>query len=182
MFTGGGDDDRNHGVAVESTPATLPELRAADGDRDAAVAIQDGDPGQSGESHLLQDARGMDGVGPGGPDPLRDHQERLAGVLAVPALQAIAAAIVAAWPEQPAKALAVGACESSGGRDPRTWDMTRVHSGPLQIARAVWERYFLERYGWSWEEIVMDPVIHARAAREIYDRAGGWSPWPICGK
>lgn len=167
-------------MAVESTPAALSELRVANGNDTTALAVQNGDPGQSGEPALLQDARGMDGDGPNGPAALDADAGRVAGLLAVPAPQAVAAAIAAAWPEQPGKALAVAGCESSGGRDPRAWDLTRAHGGPMQIARGVWEQYFREHRGWIWEQVVFDPVIHAAAAREIYDRAGDWSPWPYC--
>ena len=40
-----------------------------------------------------------------------------------------------------------------------------------------WEVYFAAKYGWTWDQVVRDPNTHFRAAREIYDRAGGWSPW-----
>lgn len=51
----------------------------------------------------------------------------------------------------------------------------------MQIHRATWERYFLVNYGWSWEAVALDLDTHFAAARIIYDRSGGWSPWPVCG-
>lgn len=95
--------------------------------------------------------------------------------------------ICRAWPEQMAKAVAVATCESDLGRHPDTYRLDTLHGGPFQLARqwsadgAGWERYFGEKYAWSWDQVVTDVVIHVAAAREIYDRSGGWSPWPWCG-
>jgi len=86
----------------------------------------------------------------------------------------------ACWPAElwPAVA-AVEQCESSGGADPLTWDMSRSQSGRMQLDRATWEPYFSER-GWTWEQIIFDQTIHFCAAYEVYQRGGGWGPWPNC--
>ena len=95
--------------------------------------------------------------------------------------------ICRAWPEQMAKAVAVAKCESDLGRHPDTYRLDRPHGGPFQLSRQWsadgdgWERYFREKYGWSWDQVVTDVIIHVAAAREVYDRSGGWSPWPYCG-
>ena len=93
----------------------------------------------------------------------------------------VRALAVATWPEDPATALRVLRCESSDGQHPRTYSLDAAHAGPLQIARAVWEPYFLQTRGWSWADVVGVGAgrlqTHFAAAREIYDRARGWSPW-----
>ena len=102
--------------------------------------------------------------------------------MAYPEQQVWADLICAAWPEQPVKAINVGLCESGLGRHPDTFRLEAVHGGPFQIARSVWEPWFLANFGWTWEQVVIDPSIHVWASRIIYDRSGGWSPWPFCGK
>jgi len=95
--------------------------------------------------------------------------------------------ICRAWPEQMAKAVAVATCESDLGRHPDTYRVDKPHGGPFQLARVWgadgdgWERYFWQKYGWTWEQVVADVIIHVAAAREVYDRAGSWLPWPWCG-
>jgi len=86
----------------------------------------------------------------------------------------------ACWPAElwPAVA-AVEQCESHGGEDPLTWDLNRSQSGRMQLDRATWEVYFLER-GWTWEQVIFDQTIHFCAAWEVYQRSGGWGPWPNC--
>ena len=74
---------------------------------------------------------------------------------------------------------AVEQCESHSGDDPLTWDVNRSQSGRMQLDRATWEPYFLER-GWTWDQVIFDQAIHFCAAWEIYQRAGGWGPWPNC--
>lgn len=91
------------------------------------------------------------------------------------------AAVRAAFPEQPDKAERVIACESTGATHPATFSLAAAHGGPGQISKVTWERWFLQQYGWTWEQVVRDPETHARALRIIYDRSSGWSPWPVCG-
>lgn len=101
-----------------------------------------------------------------------------------PRLDAILDGAARAWPEQPGKAQRVAVCEL--GADVATgaypaavvFDLSAVHGGPMQIARAVWLPYFAPL---TWPQLVQDLETHFAAARAIYDLAGGWSPWPVCG-
>jgi hypothetical protein len=86
-----------------------------------------------------------------------------------------------AWPENTAAALDILHCESRTGLDPEAWRTDAPDGGPYQINRASWERFFLDRYGWTWEQITHDPVINTQAARIIYDRTGDWSAWSCKG-
>jgi hypothetical protein len=63
------------------------------------------------------------------------------------------------------------------GTDPDAWRTDRPDGGPYQINRASWEQFFLERHGWTWDEITYEAVINTAAARIIYDRTGDWSAW-----
>lgn len=74
---------------------------------------------------------------------------------------------------------AVDACESSHGLDPRTYDLSRDSGGRLQIHRPSWAAFFLERYGWSWQSIVLDDSRNFEAGWVIYhERAGDtFEPW-----
>lgn len=85
-----------------------------------------------------------------------------------------------AWPEDPNPALSILHCESRTGRDPDAWRTDAPDGGPYQINRASWERFFLEKYAWTWNQITHDPAINTAAARIIYDRTGDWSAWS-CG-
>lgn len=102
--------------------------------------------------------------------------------MAYPEQQVWANHVCAAWPEQPLKAIDVSLCESGLGRHPNTFNLEAAHGGPFQIGKATWADWFLVNYGWTWEQVVMDPAIHVAAARIIYDRSSGWSPWPYCGR
>jgi hypothetical protein len=82
-----------------------------------------------------------------------------------------------AWPENTAAALNILHCESRTGKDPKAWRTDAPDGGPYQINRVSWERFFRDRYGWSWEQITRDPAINTAAARIIYDRTGDWSAW-----
>lgn len=86
-------------------------------------------------------------------------------------------AIREAFPEDPETAVRVAKCESGLGSHPQTYNLAAANAGPMQINRGTWEGYFLRKYGWTWEQVVFDLGKHLQAAREIYDRAGGWSPW-----
>ena len=89
----------------------------------------------------------------------------------------------ASWPEgQWENVRAVDACESSSGTHPDTYNTADVHGGRMQIARAVWADYFEREYGWPWEQVVRDDETNFAAAYVIYERAGGWGPWPWCGR
>jgi hypothetical protein len=46
----------------------------------------------------------------------------------------------------------------------------------MQIEQSVWRSYF-EALGWDWHAVIHDLDTHFRAARHIYDRAGGFTPW-----
>jgi hypothetical protein len=104
---------------------------------------------------------------------------------ASPPLPVILDHAAAAWPEQPGKARRVAVCEM--GADVTTgaypadlvFDLERRYAGPMQIGQP-WAKHFAAR--WTWAEIVRDLEIHFAAAREIYDLAGDWSPWPYCGR
>lgn len=101
-----------------------------------------------------------------------------------PPLSVVLDGAAKAWPEQPAKARAVAVCEMgadiiTGSYTTAVFDLDRPYGGPMQIGRS-WRGYFASR--WTWEEIVTELDVHFAAAREIYDLAGGWSPWPYCGR
>jgi hypothetical protein len=69
-------------------------------------------------------------------------------------------------------------CESGDGTDPGTYDLNAPNGGKLQINRAMWERFFWETRGWSWEQIVLDDTINEEAACIVWERAGRtWTPW-----
>jgi hypothetical protein len=68
-------------------------------------------------------------------------------------------------------------CESRAGEHPDTYSLTRANGGPMQINRVTWERFFRVNHGWTWEQVVTDIDIHLQAARIIYERSRGWSPW-----
>ena len=102
----------------------------------------------------------------------------------LPTLPVILDRAAAAWPEQPGKARRVticemGADEATGAYPAIVFDGERTYVGPLQIGRA-WARHFSGR--WTWDQLVNDLDAHFAAAREIFDIAGGWSPWPYCGR
>ena len=89
----------------------------------------------------------------------------------------------ASWPAaQWENVRAVDACESSSGMHPDTYRTDLIHGGRMQIARGVWAEFFEREYGWSWEQIVTDDETNFAAAYVIYERAGGWGPWPVCGR
>lgn len=103
---------------------------------------------------------------------------------ALPPLPVILDHAAAAWPEQPAKARRVAVCEmgadvDSGAYPAAVFDLDRRYAGPMQIGQS-WAKYFAGR--WTWDQVVLDLDAHFAAAREIYDLAGGWSPWPYCGR
>lgn len=59
------------------------------------------------------------------------------------------------------------------------WGAWQIHRGPVydengELLWEGWEDYFLREWG-EWKPF--DPIWSTRAARHIYDRAGGWSPW-----
>lgn len=98
----------------------------------------------------------------------------------------VRALVVATWPEAADRALAVARCESGMGQHPRTFDLDASSGGPMQIERywtnpdgtvGGWGPYFERTYGWTWEQVVRDLPTHFRAARIIYERAGGFGPW-----
>ena len=84
---------------------------------------------------------------------------------------------MATWPEDQTAALVILRCESRTGEDPDAWRTDRPDGGPYQINRASWEKFFIEKHGWTWTQITHDPVINTAAARIIYDRTGDWSAW-----
>jgi hypothetical protein len=94
-----------------------------------------------------------------------------------PARETVIAAVMAAWPEDPATAVSVLLCESDAGQHPDTYDLEADNGGPMQINWWTWHAYFQEGHGWAWEQVVTDLGIHLQASRIIYDRAGGWFPW-----
>lgn len=51
----------------------------------------------------------------------------------------------------------------------------------MQLERQTWEPFFAELRGWTWEQLARDLTAHFDAARIVFDRAGGWGPWPVCG-
>lgn len=80
------------------------------------------------------------------------------------------------FPESPDLAVIIAACES--GMTPTAmagpfWYQGRwvVYSGLFQIDGGL--------HGYSHAALT-DPVVNIAAARLIYDRAGGFGPWPIC--
>ena len=81
------------------------------------------------------------------------------------------------FPEDPDTAENILRCESRAGADPDAWDLSQPDGGPMQINRATWEDVLYEDYGWTWSQVVFDLPTHLRAARVIYERAGGWEDW-----
>lgn len=120
------------------------------------------------------------------PDAHRPAQLGADGPLPLPTLEAILAGAARAWPEQPAKAQRVAVCELgadvASGAYPAAvvFDVNRRTGGPMQIDAPTWAPYFADR--WTWPTVVLDLDAHFEAAREIYELAGGWSPWPWCGR
>lgn len=104
------------------------------------------------------------------------------GAFNLPTYQELLAYAAGAWPEQPAKAGRVVTCEAAvgGAVNPKAFRTDQVYAGPMQIAREPWQSYFAKNYGWTWQQLAQDMSVHFQAARIIYDRAGGWSPWPVC--
>ena len=94
-----------------------------------------------------------------------------------PSRSEVEARVRASWPEDPETAVRVATCESDVGEHPTTYALDAENGGPMQLNRATWEGYFWERYGWSWERVVTDLDIHFAAAREVFERGGGWFPW-----
>jgi hypothetical protein len=89
----------------------------------------------------------------------------------------ILALVQAAWPEDSVRAARILMCESKAGAHEDTFSLSAPNGGPMQLNRFTWEPYFEANFGWTWEQIVTNIDVHLLAARHIYDRAGGWSPW-----
>ncbi len=83
----------------------------------------------------------------------------------------------ATWPEDPRTAVRILLCESKAGQDGETYLLEAANGGPMQLNQYTWAPFFEANYGWTWGQVVTDMDIHFRAARVIYDRARGWSPW-----
>jgi hypothetical protein len=81
------------------------------------------------------------------------------------------------WPEDPETATRILVCESHAGQDAATYDVDAANGGPMQLDRYTWAPFFLANYGWTWDQVVNDVHVHLQAARIVYDRAGGWTPW-----
>ena len=94
-----------------------------------------------------------------------------------PPPEVIVSAVRLLWGKDADRAEAIVHCESRAGADKDTWNVSAPDGGPMQINRSTWEPYFKTKYGWTWEQIVLDLEIHLRAAREIYDLAHGWGDW-----
>ena len=109
--------------------------------------------------------------------PARDLAELDQETAADAVEQAVLDAVQATWPEDAKRATQIVLCESRAGLDPKAWNVSHPDGGPMQINRATWAEYFYEQYGWSWEQLVFDLDINLAAAREIYDRTGGWHRW-----
>ena len=87
------------------------------------------------------------------------------------------------WPEELWAAVrAIDWCESRAGQHPDTYRLDLLHGGRLQIAQGTWRAYFEREYGWTWAQVVQDDAINFRAALVIYQRAGSFRPWPVCGR
>lgn len=91
--------------------------------------------------------------------------------------EAVLTAVKATWPEDSKRAMQIVLCESWAGLHPKAWSTSHPDGGPMQINKATWAKYFFEKYGWTWEQIVYDLDINLAAAREIYDSTGGWQRW-----
>lgn len=81
------------------------------------------------------------------------------------------------WPEDPVTAVRVLVCESTAGENPETYSLSAANGGPMQLNKLTWEPFFSANFGWDWEALVVDPHLHMRAARIVFDRGGGWTPW-----
>ncbi len=163
-------------------PRALHEVWPEDGASDSQVPPLAAAQGTLPDEPLLQraDTGSQEREDVSGPSVVSGGSRR--GLESIPNLDARAtpdalrALAVAYWPEDPATALRVLECESSTGQHLRTYDLDAANGGPYQISRAVWKPYFESR-GIDWADVVQVPATHFQAAREIYDRAGGWSPW-----
>ena len=81
------------------------------------------------------------------------------------------------WPLNRSAPLYVLYCESRTGLDPDAWRTDTADGGPFQINRETWERFLLDRYSWSWEQVALDVQTNVAAARVIYDQTGDFSAW-----
>ncbi len=86
------------------------------------------------------------------------------------------------WPaSELSNVWAIDGCESQHGTHPRTYDLNAENGGRMQINKATWERFFLDNYGWPWEQVVLDDATNFEAAYIIWEQAGrSWLPW-ACG-
>lgn len=82
------------------------------------------------------------------------------------------------FPEMADKAIAVADCES--GLNPEAVNPRGFH-GLFQISEEHHRAAFEDVTGQQWENGVHTSYYNAQYARNLYDRVGGWSPWPVCG-
>lgn len=94
-----------------------------------------------------------------------------------PAPQSIEQIIRAAWPDDlEEKALAIAWRESR--HQPHVTSSTGCCHGLFQIYWGV-HRGWLDDVGVHSAQDLFDPVLNARAAYRLYQRAGGWDPWKL---
>jgi hypothetical protein len=101
----------------------------------------------------------------------------LTDVPSQPSPDVVIAAVRLRWGKDADTAESIVQCESRAGADKDTWDLAAPDGGPMQINRATWEAHFQQKYGWTWEQIVLDLETHLQAAKDIYDQAQGWKDW-----
>lgn len=80
-------------------------------------------------------------------------------------------------------AIRVFTCESRLGKDPRAYDLNRPDGGLAQLNRFTWEKWLKDRYGWTWDQIVLDDDVNLAAAFVVYKehekvfQEVGWNAW-----
>ena len=73
---------------------------------------------------------------------------------------------------------AIDGCESGHGTHPDTYKLDAENGGRLQLNRQTWANFFLDNYGWTWEQVVNDLDTHLHAAAIVWERAGQiFAPW-----
>lgn len=93
-----------------------------------------------------------------------------------PGLDGVYGVLQAFWPEQPDKAMRVVGCETGG-----TYSTTAT-AGPFHYdGRIVYYIGWFQVDAGIHGPVPADAWGQAAQGRRIYDRAGGWSPWPVCG-
>ena len=167
----------------------VPDLRQAGGGGHVAFGLDDPAAlprGGGPEVGAGLPAPASEPVGAGAsPGPVPDPVAPALAPVGRPGAAEVEAWVRATWPADQERAVRVARCESGLGQHRATYDLDAENAGPLQINRGTWQPYFQAHYGWSWADVAgIGPrglEVHFLAAREVYDRGGGWAPWTCRG-